>query len=94
MAGIEPASARFNHQISTSVVDHLILPQTDGSTYLDAASRLDPKALFHADNGVSARHSGFVSPAPRPAGETVWADVACFEAIALAFAYAAKGIAA
>ena len=76
MAGIEPASERFNRQMSTSVVDHLISLRADGSTYLKAASRLDPKALFHAANGVAAWHSGFVSPAPRPVGGTVWADAA------------------
>jgi hypothetical protein len=94
MAGIEPASERFNRQISTSVVDHLILPQADGPTYLKAASHLDPKALFHAANSVTAWHSGIVSPAPRPVGVRCGQTQLRLEAVALAFAYAAKGIAA
>ena len=69
MAGIEPASERFNRQISTSVVDHLISPQTDGSTYLGAASYLDPKALFHATSNLIAWHFDIVTPTLPPVEE-------------------------
>ena len=68
MAGLEPASERFDPRISTSVDGHLILPADDGPTYRQQASRLDPKALFRTVNGVAVRHSDIVTPAPPPVG--------------------------
>ena len=68
MAGLEPASERFDPRISTSVDDHLISPSADGPTYLQQASRLNPKVLFHTVNGVRVWHSDIVTPAPPPVG--------------------------
>ena len=66
MAGLEPASERFDPRISTSVDDHLISPHADGPTYLQQASRLNPKVLFHTVNGVMVWHSDIVTPVPPP----------------------------
>lgn len=51
MAGIEPASERIDHQISTSVVDLVSRRLNHDPQNEKPASRLDPKALFHAVHG-------------------------------------------
>lgn len=51
MAGIEPASERFDPRTSTSVVDllfHLLFRDQQNK---QRAIRSSPRALFHADHG-------------------------------------------
>jgi len=93
MAGIEPASERFNRRISTSVDGHLISSNTDGPAYLYLTSRLDPKVLFLAVNGVACKALQLCFAHPAAGESSVQVDVAYKEAMCFAFAYAARGIA-
>jgi len=83
MAGIEPASEKFHHQMSTSVDDHLFLYKHDGSTYHACTSCLDPKALFCASNSVETQHSDFIFALSATGQRAELEDVAYEETIAL-----------
>ena len=70
MAGIEPASERFDPRISTSVVKLFDLACEDAHLRcFPPASRLDPKVLFSGVNGVAPGHTRIVTPDSIPAGE-------------------------
>lgn len=69
MAGIEPASERFDHRISTSVVGLLISPH-GGETYKTTCSQpLEPESPLLCGARQPVQHFDFVSPALRPVKE-------------------------
>jgi len=69
MAGIEPASERFDPRKSTSVAGWFCRRRHLGRQNLPAAIHSGPRALFRAVSEVAARHSAIISPNRSPGGE-------------------------
>jgi len=68
MAGIEPASKRFNPRKSTSVAGWRLSPQAAQSAKPPATIHSSPKALFRTMRDRLARHSSFLTPTRSPGG--------------------------
>jgi len=68
MAGIEPASERFDPRISTSVADFLSRDGQATPANLKTASRSDPKVLFCTAHGRLHSIPALYRLAPPPAG--------------------------
>ena len=67
MAGIEPASERFDPRISTSVAGQLFSPGGHQPARLAPGQSIGPESPLSHGYRRRIRHSGFVTPARSPA---------------------------
>jgi hypothetical protein len=76
MAGIEPASERFDPRKSTSVAGLGISPQVTPPAKSTCSQPFGPESPLSRSQRRHARHSAFVTPDPTTGRSSGWADAA------------------